>query len=82
MQRISRRYLRTLGGKLRKPSFSAHSVELASLRDEVCRGVHLFDVSLVHDNDPVNKQGIEVQQYASGDKIEIRYLYVMFLIGR
>lgn len=38
-----------------KSSFSAHSEELASLCEKVFWWVHLFYVSLVHDDDSVNK---------------------------
>lgn len=41
---------------LDQSSFSAHSVELSPLCDEVGWGVHLRNVASVHDNHSVKKQ--------------------------
>lgn len=42
--------------RLHQPSFSAHSIELSPLCNEISRGVHLRDVSFVHDDHSAKQQ--------------------------
>lgn len=41
---------------LHQPSFSAHSIELSPLCNEISRGVHLRDVAFVHHNHSAKQQ--------------------------
>lgn len=41
---------------LDQPSFSAHSIELSPLCNEISRGVHLRDEAFVHHDHPAKQQ--------------------------